>query len=221
MCGYLLALLPGLPISLSLTIVALIVGFSLAILFTALLSLRVPLLSILIRGYLFLFTGTPLLVQIFLIYYGSGYLPLTKGGLLGTLLSTPWFCAMIALALNSAAYSAQLFYHTLQSLPDGYRQACYALGMNHCQTLATLLPLTLKRALPAYGNEITLIFKSSSLASTITLMDLMGQALQLNNQTYHTLTIFTLTGACYLLISTLLSAIIRRLEQHLLAFDRS
>lgn len=213
MLGYLPALLQGALLSLLLTAVALITGLALTLLLTTILVLRLPLLHRFIQLYLLLLTGTPLLVQIFLIYYGSGALAALWGGTLSGVLLSPWFCAMSALALNSAAYSTQLLYHTWQSLPEGYRQACRALGMNRFQTLATLLPLAVKRTLPSYSNEVILIFKSSSLASTITLMDLMGQAQQLNYQTYDTLTILTLTGAIYLFITLLLSWLMRWLAQ--------
>jgi arginine transport system permease protein len=213
MLSYLPALLQGAWLSLLLTASALITGLALTLLLTTVLVLRPPLLYRLIQLYLFLFTGTPLLIQIFLIYYGSGALSALWGGALSGVLLSPWFCAMSALALNSAAYSTQMLYHTWESLPEGYRQACRALGMNQAQTLATVLPLALKRALPAYSNEIILIFKSSSLASTITLMDLMGQAQQLNYQTYDTLTILTLAGAIYLLITLLLSWFMRWFAQ--------
>jgi arginine transport system permease protein len=213
MIGYIPLLLQGAWLSLLLTSTALITGLALTLLLTTILVLRLPLLHRFTQLYLLLLTGTPLLIQIFLIYYGSGALAARWDGALSGLLLSPWCCAMSALAINSAAYSTQMLYQTWLSLPEGYRQACQALGMNRSQTLATLLPLALKRALPSYRNEIILIFKSSSLASTITLMDLMGQAQQLNYQTYDTLTILMLTGSLYLFITLLLSSCLRWLAQ--------
>ncbi len=91
-----------------------------------------------------LFTGTPLLVQIFLIYYGPGQFPtLQEYPALWHLLSEPWLCALIALSLNSAAYTTQLFYGAIGAIPEGQWQSCSALGMSKKDTLAILLPYAL------------------------------------------------------------------------------
>ena len=129
----------------------------------------------LVRGYITLFTGTPLLVQIFLIYYGPGQFPtLQEYPALWHLLSEPWLCALIALSLNSAAYTTQLFYGAIRAIPEGQWQSCSALGMSKKDTLAILLPYAFKRSLSSYSNEVVLVFKSTSLAYTITLMEVMG-----------------------------------------------
>lgn len=216
--SYLPPLLHGAALSLLLTLSALGIGLLLTLLSTLGLALHLRFLYRLLQAYLLLFTGTPLLIQIFLIYHGFGALAATYPNLISDWLATPIFCAILALALNSTAYSTQLLYQTWRTLPQGYVDACYALGMTRTSTVATLLPLAIKRALPAYSNEVILIFKSTSLASTITLMELMGQAQQLNYQTYDTLTVFVLTGAIYLLITGLLILIMRQVTQRLLKF---
>ena len=101
-----------------------------------------------------------------------------------TWLSQPWFCAMLALALNTAAYSTLLFKGAFNAIPAGQWEACRALGMDKVATLKVLLPYALRRAVPAYSNEVILVFKGTSLASTITIMDLMGYAQRINGQTY-------------------------------------
>ena len=114
MLEYLPELLQGLQTSLTLTVASLIVALILALLFTVVLTLKTPVLSLLVRGYITLFTGTPLLVQIFLIYYGPGQFPaLQEYPGLWHLLSEPWLCALLALSLNSAAYTTLLFYLSL------------------------------------------------------------------------------------------------------------
>ncbi|KEI71104.1 arginine ABC transporter permease ArtM [Endozoicomonas elysicola] len=219
---YLPELLKGLGTTLELTLVSLLTGLVLAILFTIVLSLKVKALTWLVKLQILLFTGTPLLIQIFLIYYGPAQFDLIKDSVIWPLLSQPWFCAMLALALNSAAYSTLLFKGAIDAVPRSDWEACMALGMTHKQALLkVILPHAARRALPAYGNEIILVMKGSSLASTITLMDLMGYAARLNAQTYDTLTVFTMAGLIYLAMTGVLTLLIRFMEHKVLAFSRT
>ncbi|CAM3084802.1 arginine ABC transporter permease ArtM [Vibrio rarus] len=212
-------MLDGLMTSLHLTFVSLLVGCILALCMTLTLILRTPILHWLSRGLITLFTGTPLLVQIFLIYYGPGQFESIHSSFLWPWLSQPWFCAMLALALNTAAYSTQLFKGAFNAIPSGQWQACRALGMNNMASLRVLLPFAIRRAIPAYSNEVILVFKGTSLASTITIMDVMGYAQRINAQTYDTLTVFGVAGAFYLTVNGLLTILLRRLERKALAFE--
>ncbi|WP_419831361.1 arginine ABC transporter permease ArtM [Endozoicomonas atrinae] len=219
---YLPELLKGLGTTLELTLASLFTGLMLAILFIIVLSLKVRTLNWLVRLQILLFTGTPLLIQIFLIYYGPAQFDVIKSSIFWPWLSQPWFCAMLALALNSAAYSTLLFKGAIDAVPKSDWEACMALGMTHRQALLrVILPHAARRALPAYGNEIILVMKGSSLASTITLMDLMGYAARLNAQTYDTLTVFTMAGLIYLAMTGILTLLIRFMEHKALAFSRS
>lgn len=219
---YLPELLKGFGTTLELTLASLFTGLMLAILFTIVLSLKVRALSWLVKLQILLFTGTPLLIQIFLIYYGPAQFDVIKNSVLWPWLSQPWFCAMLALALNSAAYSTLLFKGAIDAVPNSDWEACMALGMTHRQALLrVILPHAARRALPAYGNEVILVMKGSSLASTITLMDLMGYAARLNAQTYDTLTVFTMAGLIYLTMTGVLTLLIRLMEHKVLAFSRS
>ncbi|WP_257252327.1 MULTISPECIES: arginine ABC transporter permease ArtM [unclassified Endozoicomonas] len=218
---YLPQLLKGLQTTLELTLASLLTGLVIALLFTLILSLRFKPLVWLVRLQILLFTGTPLLVQIFLIYYGPAQFPILQETALWSLLSEPWFCAMLALALNSAAYSTQLFKGSIDAVSAGEWEAAMALGMTRQQALTRIiLPHAIRRALPAYGNEIILVMKGTSLASTITLMDLMGYAARLNAQTYDTLTVFSLAGLIYLTLTGILTLIVRWIERRALAFSR-
>ncbi|HIF9222279.1 TPA: arginine ABC transporter permease ArtM, partial [Photobacterium damselae] len=87
------------------------------------------------------------------------------------------------------------------------------------QSLGVLLPFAIRRAVPAYSNEVILVFKGTSLASTITIMDLMGYAQRINGQTYDTLTVFGIAGAMYLLVNGILTLIFRQIEKRALAFE--
>ncbi|PSU34256.1 arginine ABC transporter permease ArtM [Photobacterium lutimaris] len=212
-------LLEGLVVSLELTAVSLLVGCTLALLMTLTLILKTPGLHWLSRGIITLFTGTPLLVQIFLIYYGPGQFEWVRESVLWYWLRQPWFCAMLALALNTAAYSTQLFKGAFNAIPSGQWQACKALGMDTKATLGVLLPYAIRRAIPAYSNEVILVFKGTSLASTITIMDIMGYAQRINAQTYDTLMVFSVAGAFYLTVNGVLTLIFRQVEKKALAFE--
>ena len=210
----------GIPTSLALTAVALVISFILAVVFTFILSLENRTLKLLVTGYITLFTGTPLLVQIFLIYAGPGQFRWIVDSSFWSLLSNAWFCAMFALALNSAAYSAQLFHGAVKAISKGQWESSAALGLSRWQTLKILVPFALKRALPSYTNEIILVFKGTSLASTITIMDIMGYARQLYGTQYDALLIYGIAGVIYLVITGIATLFLRRLENQVLSFER-
>ena len=177
----------GIPTSLGLTAVSLVIAFLMAIGFTFVLSMENRWFKAIVNGYLTLFTGTPLLVQFFLIYHGPGQFQWLVDSPFWNLFSDAWFCAALALALNSAAYSTQLFHGAVK--------------------------------LPSYSNEIILVFKGTSLASTITILDIMGYAKQLNGTEYNALAIFGLAGAIYLVITGVMTLVLRQVEKKVLAFE--
>ncbi|HDN2511730.1 MULTISPECIES: arginine ABC transporter permease ArtM [Providencia] len=219
MIDMILKILPGLPTSLSLTFSALLVAFLLAGLFTLILSLKTKVISQIVKVYITIFTGTPLLVQFFLIYNGpSQFKSLQNYPLFWELISTPWFCAMIALALNSAAYSTLLFHGAVKAIPSGQWQSCQALGMSKVQTMRIILPYAFKRSLSSYSNEVVLVFKSTSLASTITMLDIMGYSSQVFGQTWDVMA-FVAAGIIYLVVNAILTILMRLIERKALAFE--
>ena len=217
---YLLTIAQGIPTSLMLTLVSLAVAFFLAVGMTFILSSNNKLLKSAVKIYVILFTGTPLLVQFFLIYAGPGQFQWIVNSPLWFLLSNAWFCAMLTLALNSAAYSTQLFHGAVNAIPKGQWESCAALGLSRLQTLKILIPYALKRALPSYSNEIILVFKGTSLASTITILDIMGYARQLYGTEYDALTIYGIAGVIYLAITGIATLLLRKLETRVLRFER-
>ncbi|PQQ41649.1 arginine ABC transporter permease ArtM [Photorhabdus luminescens] len=220
MLEYIQQILPGLTTSLSLTITALFVAFMMSVLFTMVLTMKLPVLTQLVKTYITLFTGTPLLVQFFLIYYGPGQFPAIQAyPWLWQLLSEPWLCAMVTLALNSAAYSTLLFYGAVKAIPAGQWQSCQALGMSKAQSMRILLPYAFKRALSSYSNEVVLIFKSTSLASTITLLEVMGYSRLLFGRNYDVM-VFIAAGVIYLCVNGILTLLMRMIERRALAFER-
>lgn len=220
MLDHFIFILEGVPLSLAITIAALFFGFVLALILTGILTLwdkKWP--AKIARGFIIFFTGTPLLVQIFLFYTGPGQFEFIKDSFLWSLFSQAWFCAVLALSLNSAAYTAQLFHGAVKNISKNQWEACLALGMNRFEAMKILIPLALRRALPSYSNEIVLIFKSTSLVQGITLMDIMGRARELTGQTYDSITYYAMAGVIYLGVNIILIIIAKMMERRALAFE--
>ena len=164
-------------------------------------------------AYIFFFRGTPLLVQIFLVYYGASKFDAVRESILWPILREPFWCAIIAFTLNTSAYTAEIFRGAIQAIPQGEVEACKVVGMTKFQMYRRiLLPRAFGIVLPAYGNEIILMLKGSALASTITILDLTGMARTIIARTYTPMEIFLAAGAIYLVISIVIIAIFRQIE---------
>ena len=123
------------------------------------------------------FRGTPLLVQIFIIYFGLGQIEYLRSTFLWAVLKEPYWCAIIAFSLNTGAYTSEIFRSAFQTIKPGLIEAGKSLGISNLAIFYKIqLPLAVRQSLPAYGNEIILMLKGTSLASTVTLMDLTGVA---------------------------------------------
>jgi len=167
-------------------------------------------------GYIFFFRGTPLLVQLFLVYYGLPQFDIIREGPLWPYLRSPFWCAVITMTMHTAAYIAEIIRGAIQAIPSGEIEAARALGMSKWQTLFYItLPRATRIGLPAYSNEVILMLKASSLASTITLLELTGMARTIIARTYLPVEIFFAAGLFYLLISYVLVRAFKRLEQYL------
>jgi len=164
--------------------------------------------------YIYFFRGTPLLVQIFLVYYGAAQLSFVRDTVLWELFKEPYFCAVFAFSLNTAAYSAELIRGAIQSIPKGELEAADALGMSPSVKIRRIvLPRAFGIVIPAYGNELILMLKGSALASTITLLDLTGMARTIIARTYTPIEIFTAAGFLYLLMAAVILGIFRLVER--------
>lgn len=129
------------------------------------------------RALVYYATGTPLLVQLFLVYFGFGQFEAVRESPLWVVLREPYWCALLAFSLNTAAYSAVIFSGAIKNAPPGEEEAARSCGLGKIHTLALVVcPLAFRRALPAYGNEIIFLLHGSSLASIVTLLDLTGAA---------------------------------------------
>lgn len=168
-------------------------------------------------AYSTLFRGTPLLVQLFILYYGVGTLSFVReSALLWWLFSDGARCAILAIALNSGAYISEVFRGGLQSVPRGQIEAAQAIGMSPTKRFTRIVfPLALRQALPAYSNEIVIAIKGTSLASTIAVLDITGQARRVMSQNYAVMETFITAGLLYLMINFSLLFIVHLIERRL------
>ncbi len=211
-------LIEGLWMTISLTTLSMLIGFSLGL---VLALMRLSSIGGFAKGYSIVFRGTPLLVQIFLFYYGLGQFEAIRDNtVLWWVLSEGSRCAVFALALNTAAYTSEILRGGLMSVPQGLIEAAEACGMSKALRFRRIrFPLAIRQALPAYSNELVLLVKGTSLASTITVLEITGYAKRLMSQTYAIFEIFAIAGVIYLLLNMLLIGLIRLLERHLMQHE--
>lgn len=171
-------------------------------------------------AHIYFFRGTPLLVQIYLVYYGAGQFEAVRSSMLWPYLSQAYWCAIIAFTLNTSAYTAEILRGAIQTVPRGEVEAARAVGMGPALIWRRIrLPRAFRIALPAYSNEVILMLKGSALASTITLMDLTGVARTIIARTYTPMELFLAAGLIYGLLTVFILSgfrlIERRLNRHL------
>jgi His/Glu/Gln/Arg/opine family amino acid ABC transporter permease subunit len=195
-------LLEGALLTIELVVLGLAIGFVLAVPVALMRTANNPLLWGPAYGYIFYFRGTPLLVQIYLTYYGLGQFEAVRESFLWPIFREAYWCAIIAFSLNTAAYTAEIFRGAIQAVPHGEIEAARAVGMSRfMQYRRIILPSAFRLALPAYSNEVILMLKSSSLVSTITLLDLTGVARVIVSRTFAPYEIFITAAIIYLLIT--------------------
>ncbi len=212
-----LALVGGLPLTLRLAGSSVLCGGVLAALLAVMRLSGNPFLAWPARGFVFVFRGTPLLVQIFLIYYGLGqFRPTLQAWGIWWFFREPYWCALSALALNTAAYSSEILRGALLSVPAGQVEAARACGMGRLTLLRRITgPIALRQALPGYSNEIVSMVKATSLASVITLVEVTFIAQKIISQTFRAVEIFLAAGSMYLLVNILVTRAIMLVEYRL------
>lgn len=212
-----LTLVGGVPLLLELAGLSLAAGAVFALLLAMMRLSGVAALDWTAQAYIFVFRGTPLLVQIFLIYYGLGqFRPALQEIGIWWFFREPFYCAVFALTLNTAAYAAEIVRGGLQSVPHGQIEAAKACGMSRALRFRRIvLPIAIRQALPAYGNEIILMVKATSLASVITLMEVTGLAHRTISQTFRAVEVFVVAGAIYLLINFVVTRAVLYFEHRL------
>ena len=209
-------LLQGATLTLELLAIAVVVGLILAIPLGIARSSRLWYVRALPFGYIFFFRGTPLLVQLFLVYYGLAQFDAVRSSALWPYLRDPFWCTVLTMTLHTAAYIAEILRGALQAIPRGEIEAARALGMSKAKAMIfIMLPRAARIGLPAYSNEVILMLKASALASTVTLLDIIGMARTIIARTYMPIEIFFAAGLMYLVISFVLVQAFKQLERWL------
>ena len=168
------------------------------------------------QAYIYVFRGTPILVQIFIVYYGFPQLEMIRESVLWPLFRDPFGCAVFALSLNAGAYVSEILRGGVLGVDRGMLEAGEALGLSKTQRFVYLTtPIATRLALPAYGNDIISLLKSTALASTITLMEMTGIARTIVAQTYAPYEIFISLAIVYMILTFLIQKLVARIERHL------
>ena len=210
------SLVSAIPLTLQLAATSIALGAILALAIALCRLSGIMVLEWFARVYVFVFRGTPLLVQIFLIYYGLGQFPEVRHSIFWPFLREPYWCAVLALTMNTAAYTSEIIRGGLQSVPFGQIEAARACGMSRWLIFRRItVPQGLRVALPAYGNEIILMTRSTALASVITLMEVTGIASKIIAETFRAVEVFVCAGAIYLILNFAISRGIAFLERRL------
>ncbi|MEM7224274.1 MAG: ABC transporter permease subunit [Pseudomonadota bacterium] len=170
--------------------------------------------------YIYVFRGTPILVQIFIIYYGLPQLEFVRESVFWPILREPFGCAIVALTLNTGAYVSEILRGGVLGVDRGLKEAGAALGLSIRQRFVYITaPIAIRLALPAYSNDVISLMKSTALASTITLLDMMGIARTIVAETYAPYEVFLSLMVIYLILTWIIQRtfglIERRLSRHI------
>ena len=206
-------IITGLDETLKLVIISLGLGFFISVPFALARVSSIKMLSRSIYYYVFIIRGTPLLVQIYLIYYGLGTIEYVRESFLWIILKDPFYCGVLALVLNTVAYTTEIFRGGIQSVTKGQIESCQSLGMGRVNMYRKIiLPCAFRQALPGYGNEMILMVKSTSLISLITVMEMTGLAKNIMYKNYAPVEAFLAAGSIYLFINFFVVQFIKFLE---------
>ena len=164
--------------------------------------------------YSYVFRGTPLLVQIFIIYFGLGQIEYFRSTFLWVVFKEPFWCAIIAFTLNTGAYTSEILRSAFETIKPGIIEAGKSLGISNKIIFYKIqIPIAIRQSLPAYGNEIILMMKGTSLASTVTIMDLTGVAKYIISTTFKPIEVFIVAGGIYLFMTFVIHTLIKYLEK--------
>ncbi|TFZ36161.1 ABC transporter permease [Pseudomonas syringae] len=209
-------LLTGVPLTLGLSMFSCAVGFVLASCLCAMRLSKKAWLDYPARIFVSIFRGTPLLVQLYVIYYGLGQFPWLRESFMWPYLREAYWCVLAALALNTAAYTSEILRGGINSVDRGQIESAVSIGLRRDQIWrCVILPQAWRQMLPAYGNEIILQIKSTSLASIVTLMEVTGIAAKLVSQTYRPIEVFVCAGALYLFFNFVVTRVVNLIEARL------
>jgi arginine/ornithine transport system permease protein len=213
----------GAWLTLHLVFVSCLVGLALAIPLAVLRVSRNRLVAGPVGVYTYFFRGTPMLVQLLLIYYGLAQFQWLQDqwqaeNPFWLLFREPYFCALLAFALNTCAYTTEIVAGSIRNVPNGEVEAAQAMGMPHSTLLRRIvLPSALRRAIPAYSNEIILMLQGSAIASAVTLVDITGAARNVYSRHFAPFEAFVFAGLIYLVLTFALVGLFRLAELRWLA----
>jgi octopine/nopaline transport system permease protein len=211
-----LRLLSALPLTLEVWFLSVVLGGLIAAGVTWMRVSGAKPLEWLARAYVAIFRGTPLLIQLFVIYYGLASLPAVRHSVLWPLLREPFVCGVLALGLCTAGYQSEIFRGALLAVPHGQVEAARACGMSRLLLFRRIIfPIAMRHGLPAYATEMISMVKATALVSLITLWDVMSVALKIRNDTLVTYLPLILAGAIYFAVNYVLGAAFLRLERRL------
>jgi arginine/ornithine transport system permease protein len=209
----------GVLVTLKLLVMSLVVGLALALPLALMRVSRKPWVNFPAWLYTYVIRGTPMLVQLYLIYYGLAQFEVVKASALWPYLSNATFCAIVAFAINTSAYSAEILAGSLKATPHGEIEAAKAVGMSRNKLYRRiLLPSALRRALPQYSNEVIMMLHATSLASIVTLMDVTGAARTVSSQYYLPFEAYITAAVFYLCLTFILVRLFKRAERRWLGY---
>ncbi len=206
-------LLTGVPLTLELSLFSVSLGAVLAVILALMRRSGIRPLEWFASAYVFVFRGTPLLAQMFLIYYGLSQFPEIRASFLWPFLRSPYWCAILALTLNTAAYGSEIVRGGLQSVPFGQIEAARAAGMSRFLLFRRIIfPIAIRQALPSYSNEIISMVRATALGSVITMVEVTGIAQKLISETFRSFEVFICAGIIYLMINFVIFRLLLALE---------
>ena len=206
-------ILKALDQTLLLLLASLPTGFILSLIFALGRVSKNKFLSKTIEYYIFIIRGTPLLVQIYLIYFGLGSIKVIRDSFLWIILKEPFWCGVLALIINTVAYGSEIFRGGIQAVSQGQIESGKSLGFTRIGLLRKIIfPIALRRVLPTYGNELILMVKATSLISLTTYMEMTGVARRLMAITWAPVEAFLAAGIIYLFLNFLMVQFIKYLE---------
>ncbi|MDP9937965.1 MAG: amino acid ABC transporter permease [Gammaproteobacteria bacterium HGW-Gammaproteobacteria-12] len=208
----------GLLVTFELLLIALALGLLLALPLALMRVSRSPLVNFPAWLYTYVIRGTPMLVQLFLLYYGLAQFDVIRDSFMWPYFSSATFCACLAFAINTSAYTAEILAGSIKATPPGEIEAAKAMGMSRAKLYRRiLLPSAMRRALPQYSNEVIMMLHTTSLASLVTLIDLTGAARTISSQYYMPFEAFITAGLFYLLLTVGLVRLFKYAELRWLA----
>ncbi|WP_333983175.1 ABC transporter permease [Ectopseudomonas khazarica] len=209
----------GVLVTLKLLLIALAVGLLLAVPLAVMRVSKQALVNFPAWLYTYVIRGTPMLVQLYLLYYGLAQFEAVRESFMWPYLSSATFCACLAFAINTSAYTAEILAGSLKATPHGEIEAAKAMGMSRGKLYRRiLLPSALRRALPQYSNEVIMMLHTTSLASVVTLIDITGAAKTVSSQYYLPFEAYITAGLFYLALTFILVRLFKLAERRWLAY---